>query len=153
MKSIFFLLLSLPVIGFTQIPRNANTIIVKGVGFLEVCNALLDSGYNISMKDDALQTAVTEPKVYPKHWNAAYKIYVRVKDSVATLKGTCTAPWVDFLTKASNKTDPLWKDDPVYNQANKKGDPYPKSLFTYPFLIINKFALTFGKPVEYEIRK
>ena len=132
-----------------QIPKNANTIVVKGVSFIEVCNKLLDSGYTLESKDAELQAARTEPKVYPRYWNAAYKILVRVKDSTAYFKGTFTSPYVHLLTKAANKTDPLFNNDPAYNHVNKKGMTYPKSIIGYPFLLINKFVLSFNKPVEY----
>ena len=65
---------------------------VKGVSFKDVCNRLLDSGYSIQTKDNDLERVRTEPEQYPKYWNAIYVVNVRVKDSVAYISGTLTAP-------------------------------------------------------------
>lgn len=147
--TLLFLLLPVTGLAQTTIPPGAKTIIVKGVAFSEVCNALLDSGYSLEKKDAELQVVRTEPKVYPKYWNAAYKINIRVKDSVAYITGTFTAPYEQIFTSAANKTDPLWNNDPVYNHTNKKGKPYPKSMIGYPFILMNRFAQCFGKEVTY----
>lgn len=149
MKSILLFLLLLPVISIAQdILPNANAIVVKGVTFQEVCIRLLDSGYAIEKKDEQLQTIRTEPKRYPKHWNAGYVMNIRIKDSSAFISGTFTAPFEQPLTAAGAKQDPLWNGDPVYN-FTKKGKTYPKSLMGYPFTLMNQFAKSFGKPVEY----
>lgn len=148
MKLLFLLLL--PAISVAQIPRNAKTIIVKNVSFTEVCNQLLDKGYILDKKDDQLQTVRTEPKVYPKGWNAAYKMDIRVKDSTAYITATYTAPYDQVLASAA-KQDPLWNNDPVYYDTNKKGKPFLKSLPGYAFGWVNEFALSFGKPVEYSL--
>ena len=124
--------------SFGQIPNHSKTIIVKGVSFLQVCNALLDSGYAIEKKDNELQTAATEAKQYPKLWNATYKINIRVKDSVAYLSGTFTGA-----------NGGLFKGEPVEYLTNKKGQVQSKHLFTYPFLLINYFAKGFNKQIEY----
>ncbi|MFZ1785378.1 MAG: hypothetical protein WAU23_09235 [Ferruginibacter sp.] len=130
-----------PFLSFAQsIPKDVNVIIVKDVGFLEVCNALLDSGYTISKKDNELQTVSTESKAYPKLWNATYKINIRVKDSTAYISGTFTAAGGE-----------IWKDDPIKNQTNRKGKTYPKSINGYPFLILNNFAQSFKKEITYSI--
>src|SRR5574340_1221919 len=117
------------------IPRDANTILVKGVSFTEVCNALLDSGYSIDKKDAELQTVRTEVKNYPKHWNATYVINIRVKDSVAYISGTFTTP----------PNGGLFKDEPITYITNKKGKAYPKSLSGSAFNWLNQFALSFKK--------
>lgn len=149
MKTLIFILF--PVLCTAQIPRNANTIIVKGVSFSEVCSQLLDKGYSIDKKDDQLQTVRTEPKKYPKYWNAAYKINIRVKDSLAYISATFTAPYENPLTPAANKQEPLWNNDPVTNRTNNKGKPQSKSLEGYAFSLVNEFALSFNKPVEYSL--
>jgi len=125
------------------IPKDANTIVVKKVGFLEVCNALLDSGYIISKKDNELQTVSTENKEYPKLWSAAYKIDIRIKDSTAYISGTVTAP----------PGGGLYINEPLFNHTNKKGITYPKSMFGYAFLLVNDFALSFKKEITYSTTK
>lgn len=136
--------------GYGQIPKDVNVIIVKGVSYEEVLNRLLDSGYKIDKKDSELKTVLTEHKPYPKYWNAAYRLFIRVKDSIAAIQGTFTGPWDDpFATTASTNKNYLWRDVPIRNHVNKKGVTYPKSNHGYPFLLINDFALSFGRPVEY----
>lgn len=119
-----------------QIPKNAKVISVKGVGYEEVVHRLLDSGYVIEKRYNDLQTAKTEPRQYPKYWNAKYVLSVRVKDSIAYLSGTIVA-------------GELFQNDPISNHVNRKGETLPKSIYGYPFLLMNKFALSFNKPVEY----
>ena len=144
MKKIIILLTLLPFLANAQnIPKDANVIIVKKIGFLEVCNALLDSGYTISKKDNDLQTVSTENKEYPKFWNATYKMDIRIKDSVAYISGTVTAP----------PGGGLYVNEPLFNHTNKKGVPFPKSLFGFAFQILNNFALSFNKEISYSIKK
>lgn len=153
MKAILLSLLLMPIISIGQtqaIPSKANQIIVKGVTFAELCSKLLDAGYLIEKKDTDLQTVKTEPKIYPKGWNAAYKIYARVKDTSIYISATLTAPWSQALT--GSVKDPLWRDDPSYHHTNKKGVTHTKSLVGMPFMWANEFALSFGKPVEYKIQ-
>lgn len=125
--------------GQNVLPK-ANVIVVKGVGFKQVCNALLDSGYIIERKDNDLQTARTEHKMYPKYWDATYSIDIRVKDSVAYFTAKFTSP---------SDGKGLFKDEPVYNLVNGKGVTHSKSLVAYPFTLIQRFTQGFGKPVEY----
>ncbi len=116
---------------------NANVIIVKNVGFNEICNALLDSGYSIEKKDQELQTVRTEPKNYPKYWNATYVINVRVKDSIA---------YISAISKSA------LGEMEVSNHVNRHGETYKKSLDGFPFLILNTFALSFKRSIDYEKR-
>ena len=144
MKKIITLLSLFPFLVNAQtIPKDANLIIVKKIGFLQVCNALLDSGYTISKKDNELQTVSTENKQYPKLWNATYKIDIRIKDSSAYISGTVTSP----------PGGGLYINEPLFNHTNKKGITFPKSLFGYAFLLINNFALSFNKEINYSIIK
>ncbi len=117
---------------------DANVIVVKRITFLEFCNALLDSGWTIDKKDNDLQTVRTEPKDYPKYWNGKYLITARVKDSIVYISG--------FFTLGGGE---IFKGEPVSNQTNKNGKTYPKSAYSYPFLLINQFALSFKKEVSY----
>jgi hypothetical protein len=140
MKYLIVSMCLLPVYCFSQnIPKDANTIIVKGVGFLQVCNNLLDSGWVIEKKDSELQTVRTESRDYPKYWSAKYCITIRVKDSVAYIGG--------LFTLGSGE---IYKGEPVSNQTNKKGITYPKSAFSYPFLLINQWAKSFNKEITYQ---
>ncbi len=142
---ILFSVLAFFIVGIgkgQEIPKKANTIIVHGVTFSEVCNALLDSGYNIDKKDNDLQTVRTEAKQYPKYWNATYIIDIRVKDSIAYISGKLTAP----------PQGGLFNNEPIFYQTKKDGVPYPKSLFTVAFIWMNNIALSFNKPVEYSIQ-
>lgn len=142
----FLLLLLLPVISTAQVPRNAKTIIVKNVSFAEVCSQLLDKGYIIEKKDDHLQTVRTEQRRYTIGWNAAYKMDIRVKDSVAYITGTFSSPH-----DRSNNENPLYNNDPIYNHTSKSGKPHSKSLPGYAFAMMNEFALSFHKPIEYSL--
>jgi hypothetical protein len=125
--------------SFAQV-KGDNTIKVDGVEFLQVCNALLDAGYVIEKKDNELQTAKTELKIYPKYWNAYYSIVIRIKDSSALITAFVTGP---------GKTGGLFNDDQVEYIVTKKGKPQDKSLYGFAFSIIKEFALSFKKPVEY----
>lgn len=151
MKLLLILLLISSSMGYSQIPPKANVIVVKGVSFRDVCTALLDAGYRIETRDIDLQTAKTENKVYPSTWNAAYRIHVRMKDSIVYLSGSYTAPYAN--NGLTNKTtDPMFKDDPAYNLTNRKGETKKTNLPSIPFLEIQKFALSFNKPVEYLVQ-
>lgn len=141
-----FVVLTLSFLSFNvcksqEILSNANTIVLHNTSFKEICNALLDFNYLIEKKDNDLETVRTEPVKFKKYWNATYVIYVRVKDSTAYITGIVTAA-----------DGGLVKDMPIYNHTNKRGEPYPKSLYGYPFSILNEFALSFKKRVSYEKR-
>lgn len=136
---IILLFLFAPLIATSQ-RKGDNTIVVKGVGFLQVCNALLDAGYTIEKKDNELQTAKTELRLYPKLWNAYYSIQIRIKDSAALITGSITGP---------QKTGGIFKDDPIEYLTNKKGKTLDKSISGLGFSILKDFALSFKKPVEY----
>jgi hypothetical protein len=122
-----------------NILKDANVITVKGVSFNEVCNALLDSGYVIDKKDSELQTVRTEKKKFPKYWKAIYTVNIRVKDSIAYISGLLTSP----------PEGGLFVDQPISNHTNSKGKTFPKSMYGYPFLLLNDFALGFKKEVGY----
>lgn len=147
---LLLLLVIAPIMLFGQAPKDAKTIIVKNVTFNEVCSQLLDKGYLIEKKDDQLQTVRTEAKKYTT-WNAAYIVNIRIKDSVAFITATFTAPFANPLTSNAAKQEPLWNNEPVYNRTNKKGVAQSKSLQGYAFKSINEFALSFNKPVEYSL--
>lgn len=140
MKCLLFSLLLLPALSYSQtMPPSVNTIVVKGVTFKQVCMSLLDSGYVIDKKDNDLETVSTKPKDYPKLWNATYVINVRIKDSAAYFTGTFTAP----------PEGGLFYNEPVYNHCKKNGQPLPKSMIRYPFMIMNNFVTSFNKEIQY----
>jgi hypothetical protein len=142
MLRLFFLLFffSTTSIYSQSILKDANVIIVKGVDFKEVCNALLDSGYTIDKKDNDLQTASTEAKSYPKYWDLKYVVNIRIKDSSAYISGKIYG-------------SSLINNEPTYNHCKKNGESYPKSAYGYPFILLNNFALGFKKEVSYSIVK
>lgn len=123
----------------SDIPANANTIIIKGVTFKQVCMSLLDSSYVIDKKDNDLETVSTKAKDFPKLWNAEYVINVRVKDSAAYFTATFTAP----------PGGGLFYNETAYNHCKKNGQPYPKSMARYPFMLMNTFITCFNKNIEY----
>lgn len=131
------------------IPNKANLVKVKGVTFAQVCNVLLDSGYVIEKKDAELQTAITEMREYKNSYNAAFKIRIRVKDSVATMTAYFTAPWSDPFTKNIAKTDRLWQDVQAFAVVDKKGNIKKNQLNIYPFMRLMGIAKALGGEVEY----
>lgn len=134
-----------------QIPPKAKTIIVKNVGYLEVLNLLLDKGYTIESKDSDLQTATTAPIKYPRYWNGAYKIQVRVKDSTARFTGVYMCPYdTQFASLLLKQSINEAKWDEVYNRCDRKGRPQEKSMDGYPFHLMNDFVVSLGKEVAYE---
>lgn len=154
MKGLFFLLLLIPSLTISQsIPPKANTIVVHGVTFQEVCMRLLDSGYVIEKKDSDLQTIVTQPRKYPYKFNAGYVIYARVKDSAAVIYATYFVPYTkSLLVNLPGGNDPILKDERAVNIVDKKGRTKERDLDAIPYLQINTLALSFGKPVEYKIQ-
>jgi hypothetical protein len=149
-----YLVASLIIFNFftasAQIPPKAKNIIVKNMSYAEVLSTLLDKGYTIESRDAELQTAVTTPIVYPRYWNGAYKIQVRVKDSAAYFSGVYQCPYETQFTSLLLK-QPVQKGnwESVFNRTNKKGEPQKKSMDGYPFHLIDEFVKTLGKEVSY----
>lgn len=134
------LVVLLPSFAFGQnILPAANTIIVKNVSFLQVCNALLDSGYTIESKDNDLMTATTGQRQYPKYWNAVYTVKIRIKDSCAYITGLFTAP----------PKGGLFLNEPVVNRTNKNGETKPKSIDGYIFMLLDRFARSLSAQITY----
>lgn len=144
------LILMLPVLAMAQTnprpPKGANLITVKGISFQQVCQQLVDMGYSIEKKDNELQTVRTEYKEYSKSWNAAYRLNVRVKDSIAYINGHYSAPW--WLTE---KKDRLWDDAPIWNQTKSKGETNSRGMQGYAFGKMNEFATSLKGQIEYKI--
>lgn len=88
MKIIYLLFAFLFSINSYSQQKKDNTITVKGVGFMQVCNALLDAGYTVEKKDNELQTAKTGFKDGTgKAKLCKLRLLVRVKDSTAIITG------------------------------------------------------------------
>lgn len=152
MKNIIiqFICLFFAVNAHSQIPKNCKTIIVKNVGFNEVCNLLLDSGYIIERKDNDIKTLVTEMKPYGKKFNAAYKINVRIKDSIAYISGYFTAPYDKFTMQLiQGNTVPLFDNEPVIAALDKKGELKMNTLTGFAFSKILLLAESFKKQIEF----
>jgi hypothetical protein len=134
-----------------QIPHKAKTIIVKEVTFSEVLNKLLDEGYQIESKDNDLGLVTTAPTAYKKHFNAAYKIIVRMKGSAAHFSGVYASPWeTTFSSLLVGQTVQKGNfDSPAMFITDRKGRPAAKTMPCYPFLIIEELAKSFGKEIEY----
>lgn len=138
MKKILVALILIPFWGISQ-NNNDNIIKVKGVDFIQVANALLDSGYYIEKKDSELLTIKTEAKQYPQFWNAMYTINIRIKDSTAYISGTFTAP----------PDGSLFKDETITCLKNKKGILQTKSLSGYAFSLLDTFAKSLKGEISY----
>lgn len=124
MRLIFILLVSSSC--FAQ-PKGANVIKITGVAFREVAQRLVDSGFFFQKIDSNYQILRTEFKEVNRY-NVSYE--VRVKDSVATITG-------------------LWESGNItFDIKNVKFSVYRDT-----FADLNKFALSFNKPVEYVIKK
>lgn len=124
MRLIFILLVSSTC--FAQ-PKGTNVIKITGVAFREVAQRLVDSGFFFQKIDSNYQILRTEFKEVNRY-NVSYE--VRVKDSVATITG-------------------LWESGNItFDIKNVKFSVYRDT-----FADLNKFALSFNKPVEYVIKK
>lgn len=140
MKAIVVFILLVPILAYSQ-GKGDNTVIVKGVGFLQVCNALLDAGFIIDKKDDGLQTAKTEFKT-GKGKNKWMKLLltVRVKDSSVIITGQ----WYNTMgigSKILGQEQTI--ENSTYKIENTSGNP--KACFKE----MKNFALSLNKPVEY----
>lgn len=107
--------------------KGDNTIVVKGVGFMQVCNALLDDGYTIKKKDNDLYTAETDFKNGTgKAELFKCRLLVRVKDSTAYIQG--------------------YHYNVLFNNLEYTNNTKGSKL---PFEDMRRFAMSLGSPVEY----
>jgi len=123
---------------FSQdINQDINTITVKGVTFRQVLSRLLSSGYVISTVDTKSEKVSTKfSKLPPKNDLLNLSLSVRVKDSVAVIKGRL-----------------------CYNLANNRGNIPDSSHFTQvkytfgpykaAFMQMDKFARSFNVEIIY----
>lgn len=132
-KMLPFLFVSLlSTTAFSQAPKGANLILVSGVGYDQVLNALLDKGYFIRKKDTELFTASTEPRRLKNGSN--YVIRVRIKDSTAYLSGEVFTEYVHFADE---------KYVPAVNKG-LGGNPEKET-----FKKVNEFAVSLRGTVDY----
>lgn len=108
---------------------------------MQVCTALLDAGYVIDKKDNDLYTVKTEFKqgTGKNKWMKLL-IKARVKDSVATLTGD----WYNTMALGQK----LFGNEQTIESLTMKTEytyGNPKNCFKE----MQKFALSFSKPVEY----
>ena len=142
MKTLFFL----PIIFLISQQSHAqskgdNTIKVQEVGFTQVCNALLDSGFVIDKKDDDLQTVKTEFRdgTGKNKWMKLL-LSIRVKDSVAIITGSwynSTVIGMKFSGQEQTIENNTAKIE--YTHGN------PKKCFNE----MKTFALSLGKQIAY----
>lgn len=123
-----------------DIPKKANTIIVQGTTFEQVANLLMDKGYMIDKSDAAMQTILTKEKVGKN--NIYITLFVRIKDSAAIIKGTCTNK---IAFHSGMVTLEASEDEIAYRSLEM-------SLWKMAFRRMNDLALSFGKPVEYLVQ-
>ncbi|HLK27139.1 MAG TPA: hypothetical protein VKT28_01055 [Puia sp.] len=84
MRSYFFVLLFIPIICISQnIPKETNTIIVKGVNLKHIVESLEEKDFNVAY--DGFSTISTIPKRISNHGIVFFTI--KIKDSLAYMKG------------------------------------------------------------------
>jgi hypothetical protein len=98
-----------------DIPKHANTIIVKGVSFDKVVRSLIDSGYIPDKMDKDLQYIKTEYKKICVKCVPEMLLTIKVKDSVATITGIWRSS-VDMIFSSSQETRKM----PMFLQLRTK---------------------------------
>lgn len=130
-----------------DIPLNSNLIVVHGVDFKQVVNRLLDSGYFIKKIDSNFNTAETELQEFNNNGVMQQMfLRVRVKDSTAFISGL-----FGFRDNSDGRYQPGsiaaaigGVENPIANVKAWKKRKKPT-----PFTMMNNYALSFNKPVEY----
>ena len=128
-----------------DIPKNATTIIVKGVAFNNIVNCLLDSGFVVDKMDKEYQTLKTEYKKLCKDCIPEILFNVRVKDSIATITGNWRST-VNLFGFAESQND---KDIALVFEIKNEKSKVPKEVFK----AMNKFALALKGEVQYLVIK
>jgi len=118
-------------------PKGATTIIVKGVDYKMVTDAIMDNGYFIENNNPDLGTATTMERSYG---NGVWLLIIqaRVKDSTAYITGKIKVMLGPFGPPE------LLSWDPVENKGMKK------SPLKLAFAELVKVALSLNKPMEYK---
>lgn len=140
MKLFYFLLLLSSISASSQ-EKGVNTIKVSGIGFLQVCNALLDAGYMIERKDNDLQTAKTEFKEgVGKNNHMKLSLLIHVRDSIVTITGL----WYNSLFIGSKL---FGQEQTIENSTSRIENTSGNNKNC--FKEMNRFALSLNKPIEY----
>jgi len=123
--------------AISQPPKGCQEIMVKGVTFKEAADMLLDSHFLIDKKDEILGTIKTERRDinYEKQKGGFIILTIRIKDSSAYINGNCGIDMTSFRQGILE-----------YRIENRgmKG-----SVIKDAFNLMNEFALSFKRPVEY----
>jgi hypothetical protein len=107
--------------------KGANEIRVANVSFDTVMNRLLDLGYTIDQSDRQFFNVKTDGKSPCKDCNGEMLLAVRIKDSVAYIRGKFSSGVI--------------QDHDIENQ--KWG------MYKATFAAMNDFALSLNRPVQY----
>ncbi len=148
-KIVYFLLLfilSFDVWGQEPIKGN-NAIIVSGVSFQKVKETLLDAGIFIDQQNAEDGTLITKRKGYCECPNKEFYqliYFIRVKDSVATIRGQFSAE-ASLSLFGEGKKDP--EDDfteALYWKSKNSG-------YNYIFRVMQNFAKSLnGSSINYK---
>ncbi|OSZ77589.1 hypothetical protein CAP36_14540 [Chitinophagaceae bacterium IBVUCB2] len=147
--STFFLFLFFSIIVKSQEPvKNNNAIVVKGVIFSKVKETLLDAGFFIDQQNAEDGTIITKQKGFCECPNKDFYqliYYIRVKDSVATIRGKfSSAVQLNLLNNHKNTDD---KDD--FSEVLYWKDK--KSSYHYLFGIMTEFSKSLmGSSIEFK---
>jgi hypothetical protein len=152
-KNIYLILISLLLFinSKAQAPINANVILVHNIIFKDAVNRLLDSGFTIKKIDSNYNTIETDPKAWNRSgWGQQMLLKIRIKDSIAEITGL-----MGFEENNNNKYSPgsLGAILSGVNTPISNVKAFQKRKKPTPFTIMNNIALSFNKPVEYEIIK
>src|SRR5437667_6093679 len=148
MKKLFFLSFALyPMLLKAQEPVKDNkAIIVRGVVFSKVKETLLDAGIFIGQQNAEDSTIITNRKGYCECPNKDFYqliYYIRVKDSVATIRGKFSVE-VQLFSSNKHTEDKDDFSDVVYWKAKH-------SAYHYLFGIMMNFAKSLkGNTIEYK---
>jgi hypothetical protein len=138
MKSIVIYFLYFIISVFCQEPvKGNNVILVRGVSFKTIKEALLDSGIFIDQQNEEDGTIITKRKGYCECPNKDFYqliYFIRVKDSVATIRGKFSQQVQIKLFNVSPNTDD--KDDFMEAIFWKS----KSSTYNYIFGIMTQFA-------------
>ncbi len=138
MVTIFFLILFLPLLCISQ-NRNDNLIVSKGIGFNQIVEILLDNGYNIDKIDSNYKTLKTEYKKLCSDCIPEIMLEVRVKDSIAFMKGKWRSNGGLIGNVLSGNNDYMYFD--IMNEKQK----VPKQCFSE----MDKIAKLFSNDITY----
>lgn len=111
--------------------KGVSKIIIDSVSFSDAATHLLDAGYFLDKADSSLGMLVTIPRITPKHSNFEHQIFVRVKDGKATVTGKMETDLFGGV---------------VWDIGNRgvKGSPGRDA-----FKILDQYAISFNRPIEY----